>query len=109
MIILKPISTEQTFKIIPTRGAEVSTLVLRNETTNVETTYVCPSTASSFYLSCTQFLTNLKEGHFYEATFYFFGTLVHRERVFCTNQTIEDYTINKDEYIASTNNIIFYE
>lgn len=109
MIILKPITTEQSFKIIPTRGNSVSTLILRNETTNEVLTFVVPSVALSYYITITQFFTGLEEGHFYEATFKYFDTFIHRDRIFCTNQTIANYTINKDEYIASTDNIIFYE
>jgi len=113
MIILKEIGTAQTFKFIPTRGSEFNKLVLRNETTNEVIDYDISSTSSSFYTLVTEIL-DLKEGHFYEATFYnsiptFDDVLIHRDRVFCTNQTIANYTINKDEYIASTDNIIFYE
>lgn len=108
MIILKEIGTAQTFKIIPTRGGVVDKLSLRNETTNEVIDYDIISTSSSFYTLVTEIL-DLKEGHFYEATFTNDDVLIHRDRVFCTNQTIANYTINKDEYIASTDNIIFYE
>jgi len=109
MIILKETSDIQQIKLIPTRGNNVSTLTLRNESTNEVTTYITNGVSTSYYLLISQFFNNLKEGHFYEATFTYFGALRHRDRVFCTNQTIANYTINKDEYIASTDNIIFYE
>ena len=109
MIILKPTSESQSFKIIPTRGNSISTIVFRNETTNEETTFACPSVASSYFVTCTQFFSFLKEGHFYKANFFYFGTLVHKDRVFCTNQTISTYSVNKDEYITTNDNIIFYE
>jgi len=35
--------------------------------------------------------------------------LVYRDKVFCTNQTIETYSVNKDEYVENQQNIIFYE
>lgn len=113
MIILKEIGTAQTFKIIPTRGSVVNKLSLRNETTNEVIDYDIISTSSSFFITITEIL-DLKDGHFYEASFYesiptFDDVLVHKDRIFCTNQTIANYTINKNEYIASTDNIIFYE
>lgn len=37
------------------------------------------------------------------------STLVHRDKVFVTNQEIDSYSVNKDEYVQHSQNIIFYE
>ena len=113
MIILKPLTTIQQIKIIPTRSGDITKISLRNESTNEVIDYDVTTSNSSFYSYINKRFT-LKEGHFYEATFYesiptYDDVLVHRHRIFCTNQVIANYTINKDEYIASTDNIIFYE
>ena len=36
-------------------------------------------------------------------------TLIHLDKVFVTNQNIDSYSVNKDEYVQSSANIIFYE
>lgn len=35
--------------------------------------------------------------------------VIHNDKVFVTNQEIESYSINKDEYVQHSDNIIFYE
>ena len=37
------------------------------------------------------------------------STLIHNDKVFVTNQVIDDYSVNKDEYVQHSQNIIFYE
>jgi hypothetical protein len=108
MIILKPITTIQQIKIIPTRSGTINKISLRNESTNEVINYNVTATNLSFYTYINKIFT-LKEGHFYEATFSNDDVLIHRDKIFCTNQTISTYSVNKDEYIASNDNIIFYE
>ncbi len=108
MIVLKEIGTAQTVRFIPTRRSSGTSLILKNETTNASTTYSITTTATSYYLTFSKILT-LKEGHFYEMTILDGAELVYRDKVFCTNQTIATYSINKDEYVENNQNIIFYE
>jgi hypothetical protein len=51
----------------------------------------------------------LEEGHFYTMTIKQDSELIYRDKVFCTNQTIGTYSVNKDEYVQNDQNIIFYE
>lgn len=108
MIVLKEIGTAQTVRFIPTRKSSGTSLILKNETTNASTTYAITVSQSSYYATFSKILT-LKEGHFYEMTVLDGTDLVYRDKVFCTNQTIETYSINKDEYVENNQNIIFYE
>jgi len=108
VIVLKEIGTAQTVRFIPTRKSSGTSLILRNETTNVSTTYSITTSATSYYSTFSKILT-LEEGHFYEMTILDGEDLVYRDKVFCTNQTIATYSLNKDEYVESTQNIIFYE
>jgi hypothetical protein len=41
--------------------------------------------------------------------FDFNSIVVHNDKVFVTNQNTESYSVNKDEYIKHSENIIFYE
>lgn len=108
MIILKASALAQEVKFIPTRLATANTLFLKNETTQVEDQYSITCTAESFYLKFSKIVT-LEEGHFYTMTIKNNTDLVYIDKVFCTNQDIDTYSINKNEYVPHNQNIIFYE
>jgi hypothetical protein len=108
MIILKPIATAQIVKFIPTRVGIANKLILVNEITNVSTEYNVTTSVVSFYNQFSKIL-NLEEGHFYIASFYNNNTLIHRDKVFCTEQNVDTYSVNKDEYVVNNQDIIFYE
>jgi len=108
VIVLKEQGTAQTVRFIPTRKSSGTSLILRNESTNVSTTYSITTTSTSYYSTFSKILS-LEEGHFYEMTIKDGEDLVYRDKVFCTNQTIATYSVNDGEYVESTQNIIFYE
>lgn len=109
MIILQETNQAQLVKFIPTReGGLPSTLKLRNETTNVQTTQVVTSSFVSFYCQFSAVMS-LKQGHFYTMELFSGDTLIHRDKVFCTNQNVSTYSVNQGEYVPSGGNIIFYE
>lgn len=109
MIILKEQNTAQTLKFIP-RIYVANTIVLRNETTNEIQTIQAVFTLDSYYLSTTK-IFYLKENTFYNLTIKNGVDIVYKDKIFCTNQILKDYTINKDEYLAHTtnNDFIIYE
>jgi hypothetical protein len=109
MIILKEQSTAQTLKFIP-RSYGADTIVLRNETTNEIQTISATFTLDSYYLSTSK-IFDLKENTFYNLTIKNGVEVVYKDRVFCTNQVLKDYTVNKDEYVANVtnNDFIIYE
>jgi len=108
MILLKAIATAQEVKFIPTRTGVPNELFLRNETTNVETNQYIDCTTESFYKKFSEVLS-LEEGHFYTMTIKNNTDLVYLDKVFCTNQDIDTYSVNNGEYVANNQNIIFYE
>jgi hypothetical protein len=109
MIILKEQSTAQTLKFIP-RSYGADTIVLRNETTNEIQTISATFTLDSYYLSTSK-IFDLKENTFYNLTIKNGVEVVYKDKVFCTNQVLKDYTVNKDEYVAhaTNNDFIIYE
>jgi hypothetical protein len=109
MIILKEQNTAQTLKFIP-RSYGADTIILRNETTNEIKTISASFTMVSYYLSTSK-IFDLKENTFYNLTIKNGAEVVYKDRVFCTNQTIKTYTVNKDEYVANAtnNDYIIYE
>jgi hypothetical protein len=109
MIILKEQSTAQTLKFIP-RSYGADTIVLRNEITNEIQTISATFTLDSYYLSTSK-IFDLKENTFYNLTIKNGVEVVYKDKVFCTNQVLKDYTVNKDEYVAhaTNNDFIIYE
>ncbi len=109
MIILKEQSTAQTLKFIP-RSYGADTIVLRDETTNEIQTISATFTLDSYYLSTSK-IFDLKENTFYNLTIKNGVEVVYKDKVFCTNQVLKDYTVNKDEYVAhaTNNDFIIYE
>lgn len=109
MIILREQSTAQTLKFIP-RNYGADTIVLRDETTNEIQTISATFTLDSYYLSTSK-IFDLKENTFYNLTIKNGVEVVYKDKVFCTNQVLKDYTVNKDEYVAhaTNNDFIIYE
>lgn len=109
MIILKEQATAQTLTFIP-RVYSANTIVLRNETTNEETTISATFALSSYYLTTTT-IFDLKENTFYNLTIKNGSNIVYKDIIFCTNQANDTYTVNQNQYVANvTNNeFIIYE
>jgi hypothetical protein len=117
MVILKNSNSVQRFSFIPTRMDYANYLVITNETTDETITKSINVRYQSYYSYFEMVFDFLEEGHFYNVKLQYYGVingkldyhLAHRDRIFCTNQTIADYSVNKNEYIESPQNIIFYE
>jgi hypothetical protein len=102
MIILKQQTTPHTINAILDGGAG-TTIVLRDEETNIVTTLNATFTSNSYY-STAVILLPLIDGKTYTITIKNGADVVYKDKIFCTNQTIADYTINKDQYIQHTTN-----
>lgn len=118
MIVLKEQGTDQTFKFIP-REYNADTIVLTSETLNTSTTYAITvsrvdydgtADTSGLYLSVTDTFT-LKEGNFYSLVVKNGSDVVYKDKVYCTNQTVADYSVNNGQFTTytSTNDYITYE
>jgi len=109
MIILREQGTSQTFKIIP-RELAATSMTFTHDETGVVLTYTITPSVSTYYLSISKIVA-LKEDHFYSLKVYNGTDIVYRDKVFCTNQTVSDYTVNNGEYVQNTSNndYIIYE
>jgi hypothetical protein len=109
MIILKEQDTPQVLKFIP-RNYGADTIVLRNETTNEVQTISASFELDKYYLTTTTAF-DLLQNTFYNLTIKNGAEVVYKDKVFCTNQNIVNYTVNKDEYVANAtnNDFIIYE
>jgi hypothetical protein len=109
MIILLEQVGSQTFKVIP-RSYAADSMVFVNETTGDSITYAITPTQTDYYMVIAKALT-LQENNFYKITILDGTDEVYRGRVFCTNQTISDFTVNNSEFntYTSDNEYITYE
>lgn len=109
MIILQESVSNQTFKFIP-RSYTMDSMDITEEGTNVTTNYVTTGTRVDYdgnsdttgtYLSVTDIVT-LVEGAFYELVVKNGSTVIYKDRIFCTNQTISTYSINNGVYVENS-------
>jgi len=99
MIILTTSSSAQEIKFIPREYAATS-IVIHNEDTNTSTTYNgLTFTTEAYYLKTNiTFNPVLKEGTFYNISVLNNSDVIYKDNIFCTDQNIEGYSINKNEY-----------
>ena len=100
MIILQSSVSSQTFTFIP-RTLAATSMVVEDEAENTSVTTSITPTVSTYYLSVTETLT-LVEGRFYTLKVLNGSDVVYKDKIFCTNQTVSDYSINNGEYTENT-------
>jgi hypothetical protein len=100
MIILREQETAQTLNAI-IYGSNADAIVLRDEETNIETEINCTFSIDRYYVA-TSAIFPIKQNKYYTLTILNGTDIVYRDKVFCTNQVIANYTINKDQYTQHT-------
>jgi hypothetical protein len=109
MIILKEQETAQTLNAI-IYGSDADAIVLRDEETNEETTIETVFSIDKYY-AVTSLIFPIKQNKFYTLTILNGSDVVYKDKIFCTNQIKEDFSINNNVYIqnSSNNDYIVYE
>jgi hypothetical protein len=102
MIILKEQNTAQSITFIP-REMNATTIVLRNETTGTETNIAAEFYLSDYYITVTTIFA-LKENTFYNLTIKNGNNIVYKDKIFCTNQANDTYTVNQNQYVSNVTN-----
>tara|TARA_R100000664_G_scaffold34181_1_gene54752 strand:+ start:1546 stop:1866 length:321 start_codon:yes stop_codon:yes gene_type:complete len=100
MIILKEQVASQTIKIIP-RVNQADSIVIKG--IEGSTSYEITPTFDRYFMVITRAFT-LKENQQYSFDVKNGTEIVYKGRIFCTNQTISDYTINNNVYTERTSN-----
>tara|TARA_R100000329_G_scaffold141649_1_gene124606 strand:- start:481 stop:822 length:342 start_codon:yes stop_codon:yes gene_type:complete len=112
MIVLQSSGSSQTFSFIPRSytSGNTYTVKVNNESTNKE---VFSATTTSFsavdyYYQYSNTFT-LVEDTFYTLEITEGSTLIFRDKIFCTNQTVSDFTVNQNQYTtnSTTNEFVF--
>jgi len=107
MKILTTSTSNQTIKVVPREYVTTASLVLRDDTTNTETTDSVSPTTVGDYLQIINAYT-LKEGRFYDLTLKNAGgSVIYKDKIFCTDQTVNQstnnyYSVNDSEYTTDT-------
>jgi len=108
MIILTTSTNAQELKFIPRQYAADS-IVLTDEQANTSSTISATFTKDGYYLKA-DISFALAEDRFYTFNALNGTKTVYKGRIFCTDQTVSDYSINKNVYTEheSTNEYIVY-
>lgn len=106
MIKLTTSTDAQTIRIIPRSYATNVSLIFRDDSTNTEVTYSTTATTQSNYLVISESLS-LTEGRFYDLTIKEDKEIIYKDKVFCTDQTVDQdtndyYSVNSGEYVSDT-------
>ena len=109
MIILQETGIAQEFKVIP-RELVADSMILTSETTGEAVTYVITPTIDRYYLVINEIVA-LKENNFYTIEVKNATEIVYKDKIFCTNQTVSDFSVNNNEFTtySSDNDYITYE
>ena len=100
MIVLQETASAQDFKVIP-RAYSADRMEITNETLNTTVSYDISVTQDSYYLTWSEIVT-LKENTFYNLTVFNGSDIVYKDRIFCTNQTVSEYSVNNGEFTTRT-------
>ena len=111
---LLPVSTTQIINIIPRVYSTSVTLTLRDDSSNDVKTLLVTGVNTGNYIQLSS-VFELVEGRFYDFKVYngqgavTTADIIYRDKIFCTAQSTnqaanEQYTVNKDEYIAKSGN-----
>lgn len=111
MIILtsNPLTLQNVF-FIP-RSAVFTSVKITDEQTNITTDLTGYTYATGDYVNRLTSYFTLKENHFYTIEFKNNSTVIYRDKIFCTDQNVTTFSVNKDEYTSNStqNTFIVYE
>lgn len=106
MQILTTSSAPQTIRIIPRTYATNISMIFRDDSTNTTVSYTSSATTDKNYLVISESLS-LTEGRFYDLTIKEGASVIYKDKVFCTDQTVDQdtnnyYSVNQGEYTTET-------
>tara|TARA_R110001606_G_scaffold392036_1_gene560623 strand:- start:911 stop:1240 length:330 start_codon:yes stop_codon:yes gene_type:complete len=107
MVILQQIGTEQSIRFIP-RTTTYDGLFITDDQTNTEVQVTIASSVQGDYYDTINATFTILQNHFYNLEIRNGSTVVYKDRIFCTNQAVDSYSINDGKYtsIPSDNKFI---
>jgi len=109
MIVLTTSQSLQTFSFIPRETP--TSMILTDDQTNVPVTVVWQLNTEGDYVQTITAIFDLIEGHFYDLVLKNGTDIVYKDRIFCTDQNIVNFSVNTGQYTSNTtaNTYIVYE
>jgi len=109
MVILSTSTDEQSFNCIP-RGA-FDTMIITDEQQNTTLTVAIVSVTYGDYVTNVSAEFNLIEGRFYTLTLLDGSNVMFKDKLFCTDKALVNFSVNEGKYITNTtsNTYIVYE
>lgn len=106
MIVLTTSASAQTFKVIPRDYTLTEfTMSIRDDSTNVTVTYNITgvTTSGNYRTFQNTFSPVLVSNHFYDMNLYAGTNIIFKDRIFCTDQTINQvdndyYNLNEGQF-----------
>jgi len=110
MIILNKTTDPQTFSFIA-RSKVYDSLFITDESTNTTIEVAIDSNVSGDYVDTITSTFSLIEDRYYNLELRNGSDVVLKDKVFCTNQSVQSYSVNNDEYTSNNtnNDFIVYE
>lgn len=110
MIILTNDTQAQSFVCIP-RSNVFDSIEITDDQTNETVVIEEFDFTEGDYYSTIDAAFELVENHFYDLVLKDGTTIVYKDRIFCTNQPIVQFSVNNGQYVSSTtsNTFIVYE
>ncbi len=110
MNVLTTTLDPQPLVIVP-RSTTFDELIFTDDSTNIPVVIEIDSVEDKSYYQILNVLCELVENRFYNVELFNEGALIYRGKVFCTDQTIVNFSVNDGRYVshASTNQYITYE
>ena len=89
----------KTFNIIPRKDAGTVTATLTSETTSASYSDTTSISQNKYYYNMLcDFETTLQESSFYTLEVKEGSNIIFKDKVFCTDQTINDFSVNYNTY-----------
>jgi hypothetical protein len=110
MIILSTSTNSQNFVFIPRSNVFDYVAITDDQTgKTVEITNYTYTQGDYFDTFAAEF--NLVENHFYDLLIVNGAVVVYKDRIFCTNQSVNSFSVNNGQYVSNstTNEFIVYE
>jgi len=110
MIILQSTLDPQTFSFIA-KSKSYDSMLIKDESTGVEVSVTIDENVQGDYVDTITGTFTLVENRYYILTLKSGSDVVFLDKVFCTNQAVQTYSVNNDTYTsnASNNEYIVYE
>ena len=103
MIVLQEDSDAQTLKFIPRSYVTGSATVrIYDELRNTSTDYAVTLATVDYYSSCSKIFALKEDNTYYLEVLDGSSNIIYTDKIYCTNQTVADYSINNGEYTKNT-------